>query len=149
MQNDANNETEVSTTGETPVVETNKQEQPAEAQAPVNAPESSTGQTAASTASALETPAGDQPAAAPERTEPRRVAKPPAPPQEIAEEKSGEIDFGKILEQFEQEQTVYHAGDLVEGKVVGVSERGALVDFGYKRAHRAMIPSTSAIPSRL
>jgi small subunit ribosomal protein S1 len=27
---------------------------------------------------------------------------------------------------------VYHAGDLVEGKVVGVSERGILVDFGYK-----------------
>ncbi|MBX3244671.1 MAG: 30S ribosomal protein S1 [Acidobacteria bacterium] len=45
---------------------------------------------------------------------------------------SGEIDFGAILEQFEQEQTVYHAGELVEGKVVGVSERGVLVDFGYK-----------------
>ena len=45
---------------------------------------------------------------------------------------SGEIDFGAILEQFEQEQTVYHAGELVEGKVVGVSDRGALVDFGYK-----------------
>ncbi len=67
---------------------------------------------------------------APPRTEPRRVAKPPAPP--VEEEKSGEIDFGAILEQFEQEQTVYHAGDLVEGKVVGVSERGILVDFGYK-----------------
>ena len=58
------------------------------------------------------------------------MAKPPAPP--VEEEKSGEIDFGAILEQFEQEQTVYHAGDLVEGKVVGVSERGVLVDFGYK-----------------
>lgn len=45
---------------------------------------------------------------------------------------SGEIDFGAILEQFEQEQTVYHAGELVEGKVVGVSDRGVLVDFGYK-----------------
>ncbi len=45
---------------------------------------------------------------------------------------SGEIDFGAILEQFEQEQTVYHAGELVEGKVVGVSDRGALIDFGYK-----------------
>ena len=153
MQNDANNETEVSTTGETPVVETNKQEQPAEAQAPVQAPETSTGQAAASTANAPATPSTEQPAAsadqpaaaasqpaasteqpaAPvERTEPRRVAKPPAPPQESTEEKSGEIDFGKILEQFEQEQTVYHAGDLVEGRVVGVSERGALVDFGYK-----------------
>jgi small subunit ribosomal protein S1 len=164
MQNDANNETEVSTTGETPVVETNKQEQPAEAQAPVNAPETSTGQAAASTASvtapteqsaapteqpaaaSTEAPAAstEQPAAPAERTEPRRVAKPAAPAQEITEEKSGEIDFGKILEQFEQEQTVYHAGDLVEGKVVGVSERGALVDFGYKS--EGIIPAEEGAP---
>lgn len=56
------------------------------------------------------------------------------PPAEPAEEiqNSGEIDFGAILEQFEQEQTVYHAGDVVEGKVVGVSDHGVLVDFGYK-----------------
>lgn len=45
---------------------------------------------------------------------------------------SGEFDFGKILEQFEQEQTVFHTGELVEGKVVGVSDHGVLVDFGYK-----------------
>ncbi len=43
-----------------------------------------------------------------------------------------EEDFGSILEKFEQEQTTYQAGDLVEGKVVGVSERGVLIDFGYK-----------------
>ncbi len=45
---------------------------------------------------------------------------------------SQEEDFGSILEKFEQEQTTYQAGDLVEGKVVGVSERGVLIDFGYK-----------------
>lgn len=45
---------------------------------------------------------------------------------------SGEIDFGAILEQFEQEQTVFHPGELVSGTVVGVSDRGVLVDFGYK-----------------
>ena len=45
---------------------------------------------------------------------------------------SGEFDFGAILEQFEQEQTVFHNGELVEGKVVGVSEHGVLVDFGFK-----------------
>ena len=45
---------------------------------------------------------------------------------------SGDIDFGAILEQFEAEQTTYHSGELVEGKVVGISERGVLVDFGYK-----------------
>lgn len=45
---------------------------------------------------------------------------------------SGDIDFGAILEQFEQEQTVFHSGELVEGRVVGISDRGILVDFGYK-----------------
>ena len=45
---------------------------------------------------------------------------------------SNEMDFGAILEEFEQDQTVYHTGELVEGKVVGVSERGILVDFGHK-----------------
>jgi len=45
---------------------------------------------------------------------------------------SKEMDFGAILKQFEQEQTIYHAGDLVQGKVVGLSDRGVLVDFGYK-----------------
>lgn len=62
------------------------------------------------------------------------AAEPVPAAAEVAEEQqnSGEIDFGAILEQFEQEQTVYHAGEMVEGKVVGVSERGVLVDFGYK-----------------
>ncbi len=44
----------------------------------------------------------------------------------------GDVDFGTILEQFEQDQTIYHAGELVEGKVVGVSDHGVLVDFGHK-----------------
>ena len=141
MQNDVNNETGASTTGETPVEETSKQEQPAEAQAPVAAstqeaagqqPTTGAGPSSDTQAGTAPAPTGD-PVPPPIRTEPRRVAKPPAPPvEESAEEKSGEIDFGAILEQFEQEQTVYHAGDLVEGKVVGVSERGVLVDFGYK-----------------
>ncbi len=45
---------------------------------------------------------------------------------------SNEIDFGAILEQFEQEQTVFHSGELVSGTVVGISDRGVLIDFGYK-----------------
>jgi hypothetical protein len=45
---------------------------------------------------------------------------------------SKEEDFGSILEKFEQEQTVYHSGELVEGTVVGISERGVLIDFGHK-----------------
>ena len=61
---------------------------------------------------------------------------PDSPTAESAsvEEKSNsnEMDFGAILEEFEQDQTTYHTGQLVEGKVVGVSERGILVDFGHK-----------------
>ena len=57
----------------------------------------------------------------------------PAPPTEAPKEEpqaSGDIDFGAILEQFEQEQTVYHSGELVEGRVVGISDRGVVIDFG-------------------
>src|SRR5215207_8146994 len=101
MQNDVNNETEASTTGETPVVETNKQEQPAAAQAPV-----ATTEHAGAAATQEAAPSTQTEEALPQRTEPRRVAKPPSMPvEEAAEEKSGEIDFGAILEQFEQEQT--------------------------------------------
>lgn len=48
------------------------------------------------------------------------------------EQSSGEMDFGAILEQFEQEQTAFSKGELVQGKVVGISDRGVLIDFGYK-----------------
>lgn len=48
------------------------------------------------------------------------------------EQSSGEMDFGAILEQFEQEQTAFSKGELVSGKVVGISDRGVLIDFGYK-----------------
>jgi small subunit ribosomal protein S1 len=53
-----------------------------------------------------------------------------APAEDV--KSSGEFDFGAILEQFEADQTVFHSGELVQGKVVGVSDRGVLVDFGYK-----------------
>jgi small subunit ribosomal protein S1 len=49
-----------------------------------------------------------------------------------SQESAGEVDFGAILEQYEQEQTTYHTGEIVQGKVVDVSERGVLIDFGYK-----------------
>jgi small subunit ribosomal protein S1 len=48
------------------------------------------------------------------------------------EQSSSEMDFGAILEQFEQEQTAFSKGELVQGKVVGISDRGVLIDFGYK-----------------
>ena len=49
-----------------------------------------------------------------------------------AKDTGGEIDFGAILEQYESEQITYHNGQIVEGTVVDVSDRGVLIDFGYK-----------------
>ena len=89
---------------------------------------------------AAETPSETPPPVAAEPAKPRTVPKPAAPPVVTeAPEPSGDIDFGAILEQFEQDQTVFHSGELVEGKVVGVSDRGVLVDFGYKS--EGIIPS--------
>ena len=67
-------------------------------------------------------------------TAPTAAAQTPAASDTTATEGQApqEEDFGSILEKFEQEQTTYQAGDLVEVKDVGVSERGVLIDFGYK-----------------
>lgn len=43
-----------------------------------------------------------------------------------------DFDFGKILADFEQEQTAFQPGELVDGTVIGIQENGILVDFGYK-----------------
>ncbi|MBS1796017.1 MAG: 30S ribosomal protein S1 [Acidobacteria bacterium] len=45
---------------------------------------------------------------------------------------SADEDFGAILEKFEQDQTMFHSGETVKGKVIGVSDHGVVVDFGYK-----------------
>ena len=45
---------------------------------------------------------------------------------------SGDVDFGKLLDQFEQEQASLQEGEVVRGTVVGISERGVVIDFGYK-----------------
>ncbi len=171
MANEVNNETEESNTGETSVVEQTSKKDAVEASttpapevtvetAPAPAPEA-----------AAETLPSPAPEAAPEVAPapatvtpdaPRTVARPasmapmpeaPAPKAPAAKAPSdsttaeepqsmGDIDFGAILEQFEQEQTIYHAGELVEGKVVGVSDRGILVDFGYKS--EGVIPAEEA-----
>lgn len=83
---------------------------------------------AASQAEVAETPAAPEAlvASAPAPA-PAAVSADPEPAEAPAD-----IDFGAILEQFEQEQTVFHAGEMVEGSVVGITDRGVLVDFGYK-----------------
>lgn len=126
MANEVNNEVEESKTGETSAME--------------QAPEQNTGETIkAETTQTESSPAASQPEAVAEPV--ASAAEAPttdAQPAEVTPaavdepQASSDIDFGAILEQFEQEQTAYHPGDLVEGKVVGVSDRGALIDFGYK-----------------
>lgn len=45
---------------------------------------------------------------------------------------AGDVDFGQLLDQFEQEQATLEEGEVVRGIVVGLSERGVVIDFGYK-----------------
>jgi len=68
----------------------------------------------------------------------------PAPPEPVAavadadddddddSRASGDVDFGQLLDQFEQEQASLQEGEVVRGTVVGISERGVVIDFGYK-----------------
>ncbi|MEO7660063.1 MAG: S1 RNA-binding domain-containing protein, partial [Pyrinomonadaceae bacterium] len=93
-------------------------------------PEASAPETAEPTTQAEEPPVA--PAAPEPESEPAEPATVEAAPDGEEPASSTEIDFGAILEQFEQEQTVFHQGELVDGKVVGITDRGILVDFGYK-----------------
>jgi len=80
-------------------------------------------------------PATEQAASAPaEAAKPVAAADVAKADQSISDDGQGgkDIDFGAILEQFEQEQVVFHGGELVTGKIVGITDRGVLVDFGYK-----------------
>ena len=59
-----------------------------------------------------------------------------AAPESSADEEesrpSGDVDFGQLLDQFEQEQASLQEGEVVRGIVVGISDRGVVIDFGYK-----------------
>jgi small subunit ribosomal protein S1 len=56
-----------------------------------------------------------------------------AEPHEGEEEsRPGGLDFGQMLDQFEQEQSSLQEGEVVRGTVIGISERGVVIDFGYK-----------------
>jgi small subunit ribosomal protein S1 len=62
-------------------------------------------------------------------------AETPAVSETADEEESGpagDVDFGQLLDQFEQEQASLQEGEVVRGTVVGISERGVVIDFGYK-----------------
>ena len=72
------------------------------------------------------------------------TAKAGTPSSQVDDQPAADVDFGAILDQFESEQTIYHAGELVDGKVVGISDRGVLIDFGYKSEGLAPIEDFSS-----
>ncbi|MGI8642465.1 MAG: 30S ribosomal protein S1 [Pyrinomonadaceae bacterium] len=117
----------------------NETEESAQTETAVTA-EAKTENSAAATAQEIPVLSVDKPQTAETATEEETPVSPAESPVSSAEPiipaedkpSSNELDFGTILEEFEQEQTTYHTGELVEGKVVGVSERGILVDFGHK-----------------
>ena len=55
----------------------------------------------------------------------------PAAREEEESRPAGE-DFGSMLDRFEQEQSTLQEGEVVRGTVVGITERGVVIDFGYK-----------------
>src|SRR5262245_25457455 len=57
---------------------------------------------------------------------------------EQEEKQRPEIAFGAILERCEQDETILPAREWGEGRVAGNSERGILIDFGYKS--EAVVP---------
>ena len=80
-------------------------------------------------AATVETPASEASA-----SEAAKAASAPAPanePDDDDDARPGDMDFGK-LDQFEQEQATLQEGEVVRGTVVGISERGVVIDFGYK-----------------
>jgi len=105
----------------------------------VNQPATENQTAADNSTTQTEAPSGD---ASPSTTEvaaapTREVAAAPAPevkePRDDEEESrpAGE-DFGQLLDQFEQEQSTLQEGEVVRGTVVGITERGVVIDFGYK-----------------
>src|SRR5216683_778799 len=52
--------------------------------------------------------------------------------EEEPETRAADQDFGQLLDQFEQEQSSLQEGEVVRGTVVGITERGVVIDFGYK-----------------
>src|ERR1700730_8849542 len=74
-------------------------------------------ETAAAPAPSIISGSGSSAAAAVTQREDEEDARPP-----------GE-DFGQLLDQFEQEQSTLQEGEVVRGTVVGITERGVVIDF--------------------
>jgi small subunit ribosomal protein S1 len=104
--------------------ETNNQASPTEQPAP----ETATGEQSA-VASTAPAPTASATASTASATASARSA-----PEDDEEDSrsGGDMDFGAMLDQFEQEQAAFQEGEVVRGTVVGITERGVVIDFGYK-----------------
>jgi len=133
MANEVINETEAAAQNDAPVSEQANSNSSGEMAAEATPVSTETSQAASDTSTTAEAFSAKTSATETSSATTQTFA-PAAAEQTGGAEPSGstEEDFGSILEKFEQEQTIYHSGELVEGKVVGVSERGVLIDFGYK-----------------
>src|SRR5687768_2640247 len=52
-------------------------------------------------------------------------------PAQNSTENSSSDDFGALLENFESQSTIM-PGEIVEGRVIKVSDRGVIIDIGFK-----------------
>jgi small subunit ribosomal protein S1 len=127
-------------TEETKPIDGEENNQPETPTANASAPEAvATSPEAAATAPATSAPTepaaeeAEQPSpAAPAEVAPTAAATSTDDDDDDDKPASSEMDFGSILEQFEQEQAAFHEGEVVRGTVVGITERGVVIDFGYK-----------------
>jgi small subunit ribosomal protein S1 len=109
--------------------ETNNQTAPNEQSAQATTTAAATGEQNASASTATAQ------ASAPTASKPEaRAAAATSTPEEDEEEarSNSDMDFGAMLDQFEQEQAAFQEGEVVRGTVVGITERGVVIDFGYK-----------------
>ncbi len=154
MTNDVTNAAEEQNEEQSSTAETTNQTSEANAATEDNQPVTETAPETAATETASDDTSGETvEAAETASTEPEAAAEPETAPaaepakaepvkaETEAEDSSdngeskdagGEIDFGAILEQYEAEQIVFHNGQIVQGTVVDISDRGVLIDFGYK-----------------
>jgi small subunit ribosomal protein S1 len=101
--------------------DTSVEQQPQQQQSQSHAP-SSTAAAAAPTAAAVSSPAPTASSSASGDDD----------DDDDEQRSGGDFDFGAMLDQYEQEQAAFQEGSVVRGTVVGINDRGVLIDFGFK-----------------
>ncbi|MDT5121863.1 MAG: small subunit ribosomal protein [Acidobacteriota bacterium] len=91
-----------------------------------------TGESSSPPPTANQSGAGAQAASAPSKVAAAPTASPSNQAAGDEDEEESRSDFGALLDQFEQEQAGFQEGEVVRGTVVGITERGVVIDFGYK-----------------